>query len=76
MFNFTTDSYTNMSCQLSGNNLSQREYSYRGAIPRYGNSTIGNRMRGRVLYCTLAYNTAAYGLDLPYVLTKFRISNS
>jgi len=64
-----------MSSTLSGSNMTQREYSLRGAIPRYGSSTFGNRLRGRVLYCTLTYNSNLYGFELPYALTKFRISN-
>jgi hypothetical protein len=75
-FVFSTDSYTDMSTTLNGEDLTEREYSYRGAIPRYGDSTLGNRMRGRVLYSKLSYNTANHGLELPYILTKFRVSNS
>lgn len=43
--------------RLPGSNLSMREYNYRGAIPRVvSTDQFANRMRGRVLYCTLRYD--------------------
>lgn len=46
---------------LSGDNLSMREYNYRGAIPRAEtDEKFANRMRGRVLYCTMRYNQANF----------------
>lgn len=42
---------------LPGSDLSMREYNYRGAIPRVESTDkFANRMRGRVLYCTMRYN--------------------
>lgn len=42
---------------LSGSTLTDREYNYRGAVPRANTSeTFANRLRGRVLHCRLNYN--------------------
>lgn len=42
---------------LPGSDLSMREYNFRGAIPRVSSSDkFANRLRGRVLYCTMRYN--------------------
>lgn len=45
-----------LSKDLTGSLLSERENNYRGAIPRADVAEMfANRLRGRVLYCTLTY---------------------
>lgn len=56
-------------------NISEREYSYRLAIPRYSTSEIGDRYRGRVLTVTLEY-TLIGDIELSYITTTFRPSLS
>lgn len=53
-FNFEADGI--QSKELKGTDLSDRENNYRGAIPRVNTEELfANRMRGRVLYCTIDY---------------------
>jgi len=73
---FNTDSKITMPSTLNGSNITNREYSYRASIPRSSSATIGNRLRGRILYCALTYADNTFGFQLPYITTKYRISNS
>lgn len=42
---------------LTGTLITDRENNYRAAVPRANvNELFANRMRGRILYCTLTYN--------------------
>lgn len=51
-----------ISTPLRTPNISDRENNYRGAIPRAASSELfANRMRGRVLKCTMDYNMGAPG---------------
>ena len=75
---YHTDKITNdSSIQNDTNNkyITDREYSYRLAIPRYSTTQIGDRYRGRVLTVTLEY-TDYSDIELSYIKTTFRPSLS
>ncbi len=60
--------------------ITKREYDFKCAIPRAReegkvyDSAYGNRMRGRVMNCSLESNSSNRDFSLQYIITKFRIS--
>lgn len=53
-FEFVADGAVSKPLITSG--ISNREYDFRGAVPRHNSTELfGNRMRGRVLYCKMTY---------------------
>lgn len=58
----------------TGDVISDREWDYRVCIPRNNDADYGNRMRDKVLECTLSSNSNSDDFSLEYVITKYRIS--
>lgn len=71
-FDYTT--YSQNDCHGDDSILTDREYDYRLAIPRNGDSMYGDRMRGKTMECEISFNTNNKNLSLDYIITKFRTS--
>lgn len=62
--------------RLDGKNITNREYSFRFAIPRNNNSMYGDRMKGKFMDCELISNSSNIDFSLQYILSTFRASCS
>lgn len=61
---------------INGDSITSREYSFRYAVPRNGESAYGDRMRGKFMECELTSCSSSTDFSLQYVLNTFRISCS
>lgn len=66
---------TDLGYTSTGNlNTTCREGNFRYAIPRSGNATYGNRMRGKYMVCTIEDVANNENAAISYIMTKYRIS--
>lgn len=56
--------------------ITDREWDYRVAIPRDGDTEYGHRLRDKTLTCTISSNDSVGKFSLEYVITKYRLSCS
>ncbi len=54
--------------------MTDREGTFRYAIPRVDNKPYGNRMRGKYMICEIKDSIPDYNVALSYIITKFRKS--
>lgn len=52
--------------------MTDREGTFRYAVPRAGNASYGERLRGKYLVCEITDYEPDYNVALSYVITKFR----
>lgn len=64
----------NQSSTATGNDITNREWDYRVAIPRSNDAEYGNRLRDKTLKCTISSNNNSNDFSLEYVITKYRLS--
>lgn len=64
----------NQSSMATGNEITNREWDYRVAIPRNDDAEYGNRLRDKTLKCTISSNNNSDDFSLEYVITKYRLS--
>lgn len=58
----------------TGKYMSNIEYNFRYAIPRDGESELGNRMRGKFMRASVSSDSNSLDFSIQYITTKFRIS--
>lgn len=59
----------------NGENITNREYDFRVAVPRQGSDTeYGNRLRGKTMECTMWSTSNDADFSLQYITTKYRMS--
>lgn len=78
-FKFTTPLKQSGEIQLKENNVTNREYDFRFAIPRNNNSAYGDRLRGKTMQGELTINdnedfNPTKDFSLQYIITKYRVS--
>jgi len=54
--------------------MTLREGNYRYAIPRANNSSVGNRIRGKYMVCSIEDTNPNCDASISYIITKFRTS--
>lgn len=59
---------------LNGNEISDREYSFRYDVPREDGADFGKRLRGKSMQVELSSDSNSTDFSLQYITTKFRIS--
>ena len=59
---------------LQPGDITNRERSYRFAIPRDNNSAYGGRLRGKTMQCELTSSSSSKYFSLQHIITKYRIS--
>ena len=55
-------------------NMTLREGNYRYAIPRAGDASYGNRIRGKYMVCSIEDTKPNCDASISYIITKFRTS--
>jgi len=55
-------------------NMTLREGNYRYAIPRAGDASYGNRIRGKYMVCSIEDTAPNCDASISYIITKFRTS--
>jgi hypothetical protein len=58
----------------TGENVTDREYDFRLAVPRNNNDLYGGRMRGKTMECELTSKSNDQDFSIQYVITKYRMS--
>lgn len=61
---------------ITGNDITNREYSFRYTIPRNGSSAYGDRLRGKFMECEFGSTSSNVDFSLQYIINIFRISCS
>lgn len=59
---------------LQSNQITNREYDFRLAVPRNNNDAYGGRMRGKTMQCELWSDSNSTDFSIQYITTKYRIS--
>lgn len=54
--------------------MTDREGTFKYAVPRYNNASYGDRLRGKHMICKIVDYKPDYSVALSYVITKFRRS--
>lgn len=77
-FKFTTPLKQEGEIQLKSDNITNREYDFRFAIPRNNNSAYGDRLRGKTMQGELSIKDVDFNptkdFSLQYIITKYRVS--
>ena len=77
-FKFTTPLKQEGEIQLKSDNITNREYDFRFAIPRNNNSAYGDRLRGKMMQGELSIKDIDFNptkdFSLQYIITKYRVS--